>query len=198
MDGEFKGVLHSDIYIRSGLKVGDEVQEPALEDMLRDSEQLIAREKAIKLLSGRAYTAQGLYEKLVERVGENAATSAVSRMIEIGLLDDRDYARRYTADGLNIRGHSHSRIARELRQKGIEHKIIDEVIGGFEEDAETLIARLAIKKYRRYLQTEAGRKKTIDSMIRRGFHYGDIRKVIDNLCEDPNYYESWPDEETPR
>jgi regulatory protein len=190
VDGEFYGVLHSDVYVRSRLTADCEVPQPELDGLLQKSGDAITRERALNLLSARAYTAQGLYGKLLAYTDEETAASAVRRMMELGLLDDLDYARRYAADCVNLKGYSYSRTRQALRQKGIAKEVIGEAMEDMGEDAETLIARAVRKRYLKYLPTEKGRKKTIDALVRRGFFYADVRGVVENLSEDPDYYGS--------
>ena len=188
VDGEFYGVLHSDIYIKSNLKAGDTIPQPELDELIARSTEAIAREKALTLLAGRSYTSQGLYEKLLAISDEESAERAVRRMQELGLIDDRDYARRYAADCVNLKGFSYMRTRQALRQKGIPRAIIEETMEGMTEEPEVLIARAVLRRYKRYLDTESGRKKVIDALTRRGFFYGDSRSVVENMAQDPEYY----------
>jgi len=146
---------------------------------------------AITLLSRRAYTEAGLYEKLEVRYGEEAAASAVARMTELGLLDDEDYARRYFSDLTGRKGMSKRRAAQELKRKGIDAGIIEAVTGETPDDAQPMIARVIKRRYARYLDDEKGRRKTINALLRLGYGYGDIFAVLRNLEADENYYEDW-------
>ena len=188
IDGEFYGVLHSDIYIKSNIKPGGDIAQPDLDELIMRSSEAIAREKALTLLAGRSYTSQGLYEKLTAISDEESAATAVRRMQELGLIDDRDYAKRYAADCVNLKGFSYMRTRQALRQKGISRAIIEEVMEGMTEEPEVLIARAVLRRYKRYIDTEKGRKKTIDALTRRGFFYADSRAVVENMAEDPEYY----------
>lgn len=195
VDGEFYGVLHSDIYARSHLSPGSDIPQAELDELIARSGGAIARERALRLLSARAYTSSELFEKIVDYADEETAHAAVRRMQELGLLDDLDYARRYAADCIKLKGYSYSRTRQALRQKGIGDGDIDAAMEDMEEDEESLIARAVLRRYMKYLGTEKGCKKTIDALVRRGFHWAEARRVIENLLEDENYYCSCAEQE---
>ena len=190
VDGQFYGVLHSTVYARIGLSPGSEIDAAQLDELIAESAKTIAREKALSLLSARAYTERGLHDKLVAITDEDSAWEAVLRMKELGLLDDLDYARRYAAERVNTKGYSASHTRQALRQKGIAPDIIDEAMVEFDDaDPQPMIARIIIRRYLNHIQTEPGQRKTIDALSRKGFHWSDIRTVINNLLDDNEYYD---------
>ena len=189
VDGGFYGVLHSMVYASSGLSAGSEIGQAQLDALIEESSLIIAREKALSLLSARSYTERGLYDKLLAFTDEESAWQAIQRMKELGLLDDLDYARRYAADCINLKHYSAFHTRQALRQKGIAPEVIDEAMTAFDQqDPEPLIARVITRKYLRYIYTEAGQRKTIEAMRRKGFKWRDIQSVINNLIDDSEYY----------
>lgn len=189
VEGEFVFALHADIYLTANLQPGAAVTPERLEELRDASEARITRERALRLLSGRSYTQQGLYRKLCERADEQYAAAAVARMIELGLLDDADYARRYAADCVNLKGFSHRRTAQELARKGIDRDIIEQVLEARDDDPQLAIAGLLKRKYWRHLEDEKGIAKATNALVRLGYSFGDIRAVLANLAEDEHYYE---------
>lgn len=192
VDGEFYCSLHLDIFAATSLEVGTEVNALQLESLRERSEETVTRERAIRLLSARSYTVQGLYEKLLAYSDEDCASAAVTRMIELGLLDDEDYARRYASDCLKLKGWSRKKTKQSLLQKGIDRELAEETLAAFADEDDTgeepAIAALVLKKYRSRLEDEQGVRKTIDALLRAGFRYDDIRRVLENLAEDLEYY----------
>jgi regulatory protein len=151
---------------------------------------LKVNEKALYLLSKRAYTERGLYDKLCKLFDdEEAVWAAILRMRELSLLNDFDYARRYAADCMNLKSWSLSRTTLALRQKGVHPDVIAEALAEHEDaDAQPAIAKLIVKRYLRHITTEDGQKKTIAALSRKGFRFSDIRTVIENLLHDETYY----------
>lgn len=150
-----------------------------------------AREYAMTLLSRRAYTEQGLYDKISGRFDEQDAASAVARMLELGLLDDEDYARRYASDCVKLKGMSQRRTAMELMRKGIDKELAEAVAEECGGDPEPRIAAVIKRRYPRCFEDERNRNKTVNALLRLGYRYGDIAGVLRNLDEDDEYYDDW-------
>ncbi len=191
VDGEFTCTLHTDIYATSKLEVGQEITSQRLEELFGLSQEKIAKESALRLLSQRSYTAKGLRDKLAKHADQESAQTAVARMEELGLVDDADYARRYAAYCLKTKGYSIRRTAQALREKGIHRELAQEVLSEIEIDPELAVARVVLRKYMRYLEDEKGVNKTINALARLGFAYEDIRRVVSNLQKDNAYYDDY-------
>lgn len=184
VDDEFLFSLHIDIFTQARLKVGDEVTVERLEELRSESELKITKERAIKLLSYKSYTTKGLKEKLERFTDEETAEEATSRMEDIGLLDDSDYAYRCARDLYSIKRYSRRRIIQELRQRGIPQELAEEATEQFDEDDEVSNLEAVIKrKYMRYLNDEKGLTKTINALARLGYSYGDIKSAIRSIGE---------------
>lgn len=150
-----------------------------------------AKSYAMILLSRRAYTEKGLYEKLCTRYDEHLAAMAVARMLELGLLDDEDYARRHAADLSKLKGYAPRRVVQELLRKGIEPETAEAAAAELEDDPEPQIARLILKRHKDCLNDEKGRNKAVNSLLRKGYGYGDIAAVMRHLKDDETYYDDW-------
>lgn len=190
VDEEFTCVLHPDVAAASGLAVGSEITSHRLEELGALSMQKIAKERALGLLSARSYTAKGLRDKLAAHTDEESAQLAVERMEELGLVDDADYARRFAADCVNIKGYSLRRTAQVLREKGVDRQIVEETLADMDVDPEPAIARIVLRKHPRFLEDEKAYTKTINALARLGYDYGNIRRVLRNLAEDMEYYKN--------
>lgn len=190
VEGEFCGVLHADVYLTSSIQVGQEISSDNLSHLLLESQKLLAKERAFKLLGARSYTAKGLYDKLIAReIDEEIAEATVLRMQELGFIDDEDYARRYGSDCLKLRFYSPYKTVQELKRKGIDGDLAARVVEDLADDSnEDAISTLVCRKYLPYLEEEKGRSKTINALMRKGYRYEEISIVIRNLREDPDYY----------
>jgi regulatory protein len=190
-DGEFACALHPDIYASSPLKPGRDIDPEELANLHSQSERRITKDRALRLLSARAYTSHGLLQKLLAYTDADSAQAAVARMAELGLIDDLDYARRYAAECLERKGFSLSRTKQALREKGIPRDVIDEALEEARGDPEPAIARVILRKYLPGLDTEKGENKATNALLRLGYRHGDIRRVMENLREDTSYYDEW-------
>lgn len=191
LDGEFSCALHADIFASSPIKVGYTVTPREMEELRGQSEQTITKDRALRLLSARAYTSRVLLRKLMLHTDEDNAQAVVDRMIELGLVDDLDYAKRFAEDCMERRGYSLHRTKQALREKGIDRDTIDEALADIEIDPEPAIATVILRKYLPHLEEEKGLTRTTNALLRLGYRHGDIRRVIENLRENPGYYKDW-------
>lgn len=186
LDGEFACPLQPDA--AGGLAVGQELHPEELEQVIARSNLHAAKAKALQLLSARAYTCQGLFEKLSSQWGEEAAEAAVARMLELGYLNDEEYARRYARE-LARKGQAGPRVLRGLMQKGISREVAQAVVEEQEEEPELAAARLVRRKYLHCLQDEKGLRRVQNALARLGYRFDVIRTVLHHLQEDECYYD---------
>lgn len=125
------------------------------------------------LLSKRDYSEKELYLKLLSKYREKSIVrSVIDKFVELGYIDDYDYAEHY------ISSHSYGRKKMEfmLIQKGVSREIIDTIFSTSqrEKDMEE-IRRVWLKLGNKE------RDKKIASLLRKGFEYRDIKKVMNEL-----------------
>ena len=171
VDGEFLFSAHPEVFLRSGLAAGQQVDIRRLEELRLASEERTAKDRALALLSYSCRTEKQLYDKLADKNGSEAAAAAVARMAELGLVDDSDYARRFISDRLNLKDWGMKRIVMELRKKGVDPDVIDKAVQESEYDGRS---RLAAVVERRYLPLPADPKeksRMVQSLMRLGYEY---------------------------
>lgn len=186
LDGSFVCALHPDMAAQ--LHPGDQLEEDRLQELQQSSQLLFAKNQALRLLSIRPYACQELYQKLSANWGEHAAAATVSRMLELGYLDDREFAGRYARE-LARKGRARDRILRELMAKGVDRELAEEVLEEEPQDLEAAAANVVLKKYRNSLQDEKGLRRIQNALARLGYPYEVIRTVLRNLREDEDYYD---------
>jgi regulatory protein len=141
-----------------------------------------AVEKALRILNAAGQTRSGLARKLT-RAGYARATveAACDRLEAMGYVDDRAYAeaalrrRQQQGRGLKV-------IGAELRHKGIEPELIDELLGEVKtEDEVQRAAELAVKLLRRHQGEPATsrREKVMGTLMRRGYAPWVARKALE-------------------
>jgi regulatory protein len=96
-----------------------------------------AKNMCLRWLEGRPYTRVQLNDRLLERgVPTHVASSALDRLVEVGLVDDADYAAGYVATRQRDRGLSRRALATELRIKGVDDDAVAEAVGAISDDDE--------------------------------------------------------------
>ena len=98
VDGEYAFTTSIDLVARYHLKEGAALTGEQMQELLGEALLGQAKERALSLLSYRAYSRRELVKQLRERVPEETAEAAADRMEELGYLDDADYAARYASD----------------------------------------------------------------------------------------------------
>ena len=185
---EFLFSVHLDTYLKSKLKVGLEIGVEELEEIRLADEFLSAKQNALHILSRSSQSCGILADKLSRYYGEEAVARTIERMNELGLLNDQDYAMRFSRDCINLKKYSTTRTIQELKKRKIPPLIIEEALGQFEEDGNIdQIVTLVLKKYKSKIMDEQGLQKTIAALMRRGFRYSDIKIAMDKI-EDEELY----------
>ena len=147
-----------------------------MEELLKE-----AKLKALQLLTGMDRTENQLREKLKQK---EYPTEIVEQVIEyvksFGYINDERYAQRYIEYKKTRK--SKKELYMELVQKGIDKEQIASALNEYyvDEDEEEAIRLLAAKK--RIDVSESSvieKKKFCDYLLRKGFNYGSVRKVLE-------------------
>jgi regulatory protein len=125
-DGDPWREVPSQLAAMLGLSIGDQVDLAALSERIAEAEVRMARERAVRLLTARERSRSGLTSRLIDDgFSSDAARSTVDDLARIGLVDDERFAHALARTLANARGAGSQRIARELRDAGIEETIAD-------------------------------------------------------------------------
>lgn len=188
VDGEFVFSIHRDSFFKTSLTTGTVLTVEELEQLRLDDELLSAKDTAMGILSRASQSSGMLRDKLSRYYGEESVEGAVTRMTELGLLDDVDYARRYSADAVKLRGYSLLHLRQELRRRKLPPHAVEAALEQFEErDESDPIIQLVLKKYKTKIFDADGLRKTIAALQRRGFSYSDIKVALDRIEEEELY-----------
>lgn len=178
LDEEFAVNIDEQTLLDSPYRLGMEISDQQLHDLIQQSDSRRAREKAMYLLAHRDHSKKELVDKIKRTSSEEAARAAALRMEEIGLVNDEDYARRYAKELLFRRRFSQSRTEYELLQKGIDRQLIHEIIEEMDIDPAEQLRDLLERKYARTLGDEKSRRRTVAALQRLGYRWEDIRRAL--------------------
>ena len=187
IDGEFAMKLDTEVLLAHRFDVGREIDDEALHDCVLDSQLKLCKDKALWLISYRDHSRRELFDKLKKDYPEDVAEAAVTRMEELGLINDASYARRYTADLINVKHLSERGIRQKLYEKGIDRDLIDEILNETELDEAQQIRAVIEKKYARGLDDEKIRRRAVNALQRLGFGYGSIKSVLNEYTDIEEY-----------
>jgi regulatory protein len=154
--------------------------------MKKTKEYRKAWESALRLLNYRERSIKELIDRLSEKHYSSTTISAViKRLKELDLLDDKKFAQLWARSRIRFKPRSAWLIGRELREKGIEEEIIQQVIEEELTPEQELAAAMSLaeKQVRRYRgeDTEKAREKLFAFLARRGFSPDMIWKCLEEV-----------------
>ncbi len=184
IDDEFYCTLHVEVFVLSGIRINEEIPQAKLEELRKESERKITRDRALKLLSAKDYSKKNLIDKLLKYGEEDICRETADKMEELGLINDYDYAMRMARDLHNIKGYGSNRIVMYLREKGIDRDTSYEAAQQFDDDEEhEKIMEILQKKCRTNLNDRKEKEKMFGRLMRMGYKSGDIKNAINEFIE---------------
>lgn len=180
IDGEYAVSVDTMTFLSTGKKVGSEITDEELYELIETSKYNRAKEKALYLIEYRSRTKRELYDKLIVLFGESATKRAIKRLEELGLIDDEKYAREYAEVLLNKKGFSRQRAEFELMKKGIDKDVIEEILDELEPEPVEQIRKLLQTKFARRLSNEKDLSKTVNALKAMGYRWSDINEAINS------------------
>lgn len=180
IDGEYAVSVDTMTFLSTGKKVGSEITDEELYDLIETSKYNRAKEKALYLIEYRSRTKRELYDKLIVLFGESATKRAIERLEELGLLNDEKYAREYAEVLLDKKGFSRQRAEFELMKKGIDKDVIEEILDELEPEPVEQIKKLLQTKFARRLSNEKDLAKTVNALKAMGYRWSDINEAINS------------------
>ncbi len=191
VDDEYRATVDSDYWYSEKFRNLKDITEEELTELLDSVSFRRAYNKGLDLLSRRPYGTKELIKKLQEKGHEKASVQkACDRLLELGLLNDTEYARILANDLLERKNYSEKRIKQELTFRGIDREIVENTVLSLDNDAENRIILVIEKKYKNKLNDEKGRKRAVDGLMRLGYSYSDIKSALNQyteLQEEENY-----------
>lgn len=185
LDGSFAFSLEAEVVQQAALRVGQELspdQEAALAGADRYQRCLNA---ASRFLAYRPRSEAEVRERLGKH-GYDTATieKTVSRLRDIKLVDDVDFARFWTENREEFSPRGRRVLRMELRRKGLDADTIDAAIGGITEEESA--GRAARKKARSLPldDYDAFRRRLGDYLARRGFGYEICQKTTERMWKE--------------
>ena len=193
IDGEYRMTADSDFVSSLGYAENYDINEEELAVLERAVSSRRAFNKATELLSRRDHGEKELLIKLRQKGFKEEAEEAIEKLKYYGYIDDRRFAENYVKELIRIKHYGKRRVEQELYRKGIDREIISEVLEAAEFPESELVSLIEIKYYR-YLTDEKGIKKTINSLLRMGYSYGEIKDALKTVSETEEFTEDFYEE----
>lgn len=188
LNDEFAFVLYKAELKKYNIETGRELTEHDISEIHDEILSKRAKKRAMNLLLKSDMTEMKLRQKLMDgKYPEDIVDEAIEYVKSYKYIDDRRYARSFIA--FQSQTNSRNVVMRKLLDKGIDKTIVSEELESFYEHDELnagledeLIEKLIHKK-RKDIQSldYESRQKLIASIMRKGFSFGNVEKVLNRL-----------------
>lgn len=192
LDGELFVVIHAELIVKFGLRVGLTIEAQVIEKLIAADEVMRAKNRAIALLreeeeAPRPRSKLDVAQQL-EREGfdAHAVETAIAELIRSGHIRDRKFAENWVRRRQKSNPRGKTMLKRELVNKGIDTETAENVLAEVETEAEAelalQLARKRVKHYQR-LPVPTAKRRLYGFLARRGFGSETIRQVLEQVFE---------------
>ena len=185
VDGEFWAEIDAAVAIESGLREGAAFSREELDRVRVAGERPVAMGRALNLLGYRARSEAEIRDRLA-RYGyvEETIELVVLRLIELGYLDDEEFARLKARE--KARRYGPRRVSIELRKSGVGEALVREVVEEeFAGRSEVGEARSAAARRYNTRGSDAEARRVYGFLVRRGYSAGVCAQVAREYREPP-------------
>jgi regulatory protein len=128
-------------------------------------------ELALRILTARERTEAELRASLGRRGCESGVVDdVVAAVVAEGLVDDAGYARRFAEDRRLLDRWGSERIARDLERRGVERELVEQALGGRDQEDElTAAVELLDRRFPLAFDGDRERDKAWRMLVRRGY-----------------------------
>lgn len=173
--------ISEDTLVNFGLYKGQEVEEEFVENLKFEDEKSEALLLSYKFLQ-RNKTKQQLVDYLYKnKIQRDIIDIILPILEEKNYLNDEDYARRYLSDALNIKKYGKIKTRYMLMSKGIDKKIIENVMEDYDYELEYMNALELIEKRISKDETDSKIINSAKNYLQgRGFEFEIINFTLDD------------------
>jgi len=176
--------ISEDTLVNFGLYKGQEIEEDFVENLKFEDEKSEALLLSYKFLQ-RNKTKQQLVDYLYKnKIQRDIIDIILPILEEKKYLNDEDYARRYLSDALNIKKYGKIKTRYMLMSKGIDKKIIENVMENYDYELEYMNALELIEKRISKDETDPKIINSAKNYLQgRGFEFEIINFTLDDYLD---------------
>lgn len=178
IDDEYALTVYDDYWHQNGFKDGEAITEEELASLKEEAGFRLAYEKGLDYLTRRSYSKKELYQKLKLKYGESASERAIEKLSYFGYLNDEDFANMYAKYLFETKKFDIRRISTELKLKGIDREIIENVTKTLDNEPITRIIEMLSTKYANGFKDEKTKKRFVAKLQRMGYSWSDIKSAF--------------------
>jgi len=186
LDGKLAIGLLPEVALKENLKVGQELGERALEDLVKTDTRQRCFNTATRFIGYRPRSESEIRQRLL-RQGFDSDTieKTIVKLEDLGLADDAAFAQFWVENREAFRPRSRRMATLELKRKGLEPEVIEQAVSVLDDresayQAATARVRklLALEDYREFYRRLGG------YLVRRGFSYGIIKEITEKVWKE--------------
>ena len=182
IDNEYVLTVYDDYWHHNGFKDGETITEEELASLKEEAGFRLAYEKGLDYLTRRSYAKKELFYKLKTKYGDEASERAIEKLSYFGYLNDEEFAKMYSKYLLETKKFDVRRISTELKLKGIDREIIENVTKTLDNEPIQRIIEMLSIKFPNGFKDEKIKKRFIAKLQRMGYSWSDIKSAL-RECE---------------
>ena len=183
VDGEFFSGVSVETVCKARLKVGLEIDEDSLKQVLAENERLEALNKATEYISKTIKTKRQVKDYLLSKgYNEDVVWYCVDKLKEYNYVNDFEYSKRYIESVSKTQGKK--LIEYKLMMKGVRKEEISSAFGECDIDLKESAKTVADKYLKNKEITKENKAKAYRYLIGRGFSYEEANYALSEFYED--------------
>jgi len=182
LDDEYAFSLEPEVVVRERLAVGCELDSGKINELAGADNYQRCFDAATHYLGCRPRSESEMRQRLSRRGFDNESVEAVlKRLRELELVDDLEFARFWRDNRREFSPRSRLMTGLELKRKGVSEEIIGQVLDTASDEDSAYRAGLSRARRLSTSDYQTFRRRLGEYLKRRGFGYGIIKKVVEQL-----------------
>lgn len=194
IDGAFYCGIDEAVALKYKLKVGLEIGQIELEQILQESELNKVYARVLDFIARRPRSICEVREYIIKKVHtykltaleegptavEQVVNSLVQRLVRLKYVDDEEFAKWWIDQRVNAaKPRSLMAIVTELRKKGIDSDLVKQVWVSMGINTQSVLSQYSQKLINRYdLHEKKDRDRLVRHLLARGFRWEEIKSVL--------------------
>ncbi len=179
LDGEFFLGMDYFTLLSQRIKVGQEIDEDKIAEIVFEADFSTAYEKALGYVSKMMRTKMQMIIYLKNKGYDGKIIARViDKLIEIGFIDDENFAKKFVAEKKNSQGKR--KLSYELKQKGVKEDIIEAELQSVGDEFDACY-QVAKKKVKDKPLDQKEKERCYRYVLSRGFSYETAKAVVERI-----------------
>ena len=177
-------LLYEDVILKYNLLYKKEIDTDLLIEIDEENKKASSYDTAIRYINIRMRSIKEMREYLIKKKFDSSdINNTIDRLIYNGLLNDRNFAKSYVNDKINLTNNGIDKIKNDLKELGVNEEYISEALNNI--DNNLLIDKLnkiisKEIKINSKLPINKAKNKIINRCINLGYKKEDIITILDN------------------